>query len=149
MLARKSYLVIAKPNSNLLVLLSEYEYKTEAIIDIVLTDVCSEKYRNTLINCLGYFSQLNYLRHKFRIFTFDKQLIKQIKENETSLDLKEKVEVYSAIRLLNMDLVDIKGNLINLYKYKHVLCVNDDKIEVYTDSTKVNLKVNIHGNDTI
>lgn len=150
MLVRKLYLVVSDPNSNLLSVLSEFEYQRDAIIDIILTDICTEEYLIKLINCFAYLLQINYSYHKFRIFTFDKNLVEYAKMNKEILGLKENLEIHKSIELLNSDLVTKHGNLININKYyNYLIYVKNDKIEVYTDIVNSNIEVKINGNGSI
>lgn len=147
---RKNILIFSNNSNNLQLLLealSDLEYKLDMQIDIIIKENYTELERKKLINCIIYLLQINYSQHNFRIFISDKNLLKEFKLNKEIANTKRNINIYSLLGLINEDIINDEGNLINNNRYKEIKNIKVDRIEVFY--TAQNLKVDIHGNDTI
>lgn len=147
---RKNILIFSNNSNNsqlLLEALSDLEYKLDMQIDIIIKENYTELERKKFINCIIYLLQINYSQHNFRIFISDKNLIKEFKSNKEIINTKRNITIHSLLGLINEDVINNEGTLINNNRYKEIKNIKVDRIEVFY--TAQNLKVDIHGNDTI
>lgn len=144
MQVKKQILVVSNNSNNLtllLAILSDLEYKPDMQIDLILEEQYTDLEIKKFINCISYLLQINYSNHGFRIFTSDKNLIRQFKLNENIKSSKRYIKVSTKLGLINENIVDNNNDLINLYKYNAVLNIKADRIETFYKYDTLKLKV--------
>ena len=146
-------ILIASCNVNnlnlLLKALADLEFRPDMHIDLVLNEIYTPTEREKLINVIIYLLQINYSQHNFIIFISDKSLIKEFKLNKEILHTKRNIKINTLICLINEDIVDTDGKLINSNAYQEIKLIKPNSIETFYNPQSFTLEVIKHGNDTI
>ena len=141
-----NYLIVSnKVNSlpELLFALSEFEYKQDSKVDILLKESYSEKDIKRLISCFAYLAQINYSNHCFRLFISDKKTYTLFKESQTKLGLERNVQIYKFVEALTSGIIEMEGILLNKYIYRAIIDIKEDKIETFYNIDTFNKKISI------
>lgn len=141
-----NYLIVSnKVNSlpQLLFALSEFEYKQDSKVDILLKESYSEKDIKRLISCFAYLAQINYSNHCFRLFISDKKTYTLFKESQTKLGLERNIQIYKFVEALTSGIIEMEGMLLNKYIYRAIIDIKEDRIETFYNIDKFNKKIGI------
>lgn len=141
-----NYLIISNKVNSLLQLLftlSEFEYKQDSKVDILLKENYSEKDIKRLISCFAYLAQINYSNHCFRLFISDKKTYTLFKESQTKLGLERNIQIYKFVEALASGIIEMEGMLLNKYIYRAIINIKEDKIETFYNIDKFNEKISI------
>lgn len=141
-----NYLIVSnKVNSllQLLFVLSEFEYKQDSKVDILLKESYSEADIKRLISCFAYLAQINYSNHCFRLFILDKKAYTLFKESQTKLGLERNIQIYKFVEALTNGIIEMEGMLLNKYIYRAIIDIKEDKIETFYNVDKFNEKLSV------
>jgi len=141
-----NYLIISNNINNLkqlLSVLSEFEYKPDSKIDILLKENYYKEDIEKLLSCFAYLTQINYSNHYFRLFISDKNTYIAFQKSLNELGLEKGMQVYKFIEVLTSDLMGIEGILLNKYIYRAIINIKEDRVEMFYNVDNFKDKISI------
>ena len=131
---KDKYLIISNndfsENQFLLDILSDFEYKNDSEIYIVLDELYEINFINKLVNILGYISSFNHVNHFINIFTCDNNLINIFNKRKDILHING-IEINPLLDIINKKIIELDTRLIVNKDYINIIIINKDNYNVY------------------